>query len=217
MIRLTHVLIGSFILASFFVMSICGYYIIKGRHVEAAKRSFRIALVFGAVSALAQLVAGHFSAVVVAEHQPAKLAALEGVYDTTDNAGLTIIGWVDDENEKTYALEMPGMLSWMLRLEGIDEVKGLTEWAREDRPPVQITFQTYHMMVGLGMYFIGITLFALFLMWRGKLFEQKWLMWIFVFSVVLPYIANQAGWVAAEVGRQHCIVYGRLGKAQAFS
>lgn len=208
MVRLTHVLIGSFILASFFVMSVCGWYILKNKHVDIAQKAFKIALIFGAISSIAQLGAGHWSAHVVEKYQPAKLAAFEGVYETSSNAALTLFGWPNDAEQRVdYGMAIPGMLSWLIAFDTSYEVTGLDQFAPEDRPPVWLTFQMYHIMVALGMYFIGITWFALFLLWRGKLFTNRFLMWVFVFSVVLPYIANQTGWIAAEVGRQPWVVY----------
>jgi cytochrome d ubiquinol oxidase subunit I len=96
-------------------------------------------------------------------------------------------------------------------------VDGLDKFKPEDRPPVVLTFHAYHIMIALGMFFIGITLFASFLLWRGVLFDQRWLLKIFVVSIVLPYAANQFGWMAAEVGRQPWVVYGLLRTSDAIS
>lgn len=211
LIRLTHVILGCYILAAFVVMSVCAWYILKNRHLEFAKRGFVLALVMAAISSVAQLVAGHFSAEIVAKHQPAKLAALEGVYTTEEATPLWLFGWPDSAaGEVKYGIGVPGGLSFLVHRDFKTPVTGLDQFPEEDRPPVMIPFQSYHIMIGLGMYFIGITLFGLFMLWRGKLFSSRWLMWIFVLSVFLPYIANHLGWVAAEVGRQPWIVYGLL-------
>ncbi len=211
MVRLWHVLIGAFIQGSFLVLSISAWYIIKKRHLDFAKKSFTIALIISAVASLTQLVAGHFSAEIVSEYQPAKLAAFEGVYKTEESTPLYLFGIPDSEEETVkFGIAVPGALSFLVHQDFETPVMGLDQFAEEDRPPVQIPFQAYHIMIALGMYFIGLTLFSLFLLWRKKLFEMNWLMWIFVFSVVCPVIANQAGWFAAEVGRQPWIVYGLL-------
>lgn len=217
MARLSHVLVGAFILAAFFVMSVSAFYIIKNRHLDFAKRCFRIALVFGAISSLVQLGLGSWSADVVAKHQPEKLAALEGVYETSDRATLYLFGWPSDADQKVYGVGIPGALTWLVHWQSEGTVLGMNDIAPENRPPVWLPFQMYHLMIALGMYFIAITLYSCFLLWRGTLFEKKWLMWIFVFSVVLPYIANQAGWIAAEVGRQPWIVWGLLRTSDGFS
>ncbi len=207
--RLVHVWIGAFILGAFFIMSISAYYLLKNRHVEFAKHSFTGALIFATVSSLLAPLQGHFQAENVYEHQPAKLAAFEGQYHTRENAPLHLFGWPDDEAEEVkYGLAIPGGLSFLLHFNFIDEVKGLDELeARYGRPPVWLSFQSYHLMVGLGMFFVGITLLASLLRWRGVLFRQRWLLWVFVFAVIGPFLANQAGWVAAEVGRQPWVVY----------
>lgn len=207
--RLIHVWIGCFILGAFFVMSISAWYLLKGRHIEFAKRSFKGGLLLATISSLAQLNSGHYQAEGVAEHQPAKLAALEGVYKTEKGVGMYIFGWPDDETETVrFGLEIPGMLSFLVHGDFNAEVAGLDELEeRWGRPPVWLTFQAYHIMVGIGMLFIGSTLVACFYWWRGTLFEQRWLLWYFVFAVGLAFVANELGWVAAEVGRQPWIVY----------
>ena len=207
--RLIHVWIGCFILGAFFVMSISAWYLLKGRHIEFAKRSFKGGLLLATISSLAQLNSGHYQAEGVAEHQPAKLAALEGVYKTETGVGMYIFGWPDDETETVrFGLEIPGMLSFLVHGDFNAEVAGLDELEeRWGRPPVWLTFQAYHIMVGIGMLFIGSTLVACFYWWRGTLFEQRWLLWYFVFAVGLAFVANELGWVAAEVGRQPWIVY----------
>ena len=210
--RLSHTLFGAFIMGAFFVMSVTGYYIIRGRHLEFAKRCFTIALVFGTAVSICQLALGHAHAVQVARTQPPKLAAFEGLYKTPEGgAPLHLIGVPDDKEQRVkYSIHLPGFLSFLVHGNFTTQVPGLDQVSPADRPPVKIPFYTYHTMVGLGTFFIGITLFALFLLWRGKLFQQKWLMWIFVFAVLGPYAANMSGWTAAEVGRQPWIVYGLM-------
>ncbi len=219
MIRLTHVLIGAFILGSFFVMSITAYYILRGRHVEMAKKSFALALALALVSSIAQLFTGHYHAVKVAEHHPAKLAAFEGHFETGEGgAPLYIIG-LPDQKEKVvrYSIAIPGLLSWLVHMDSSKPVKGLDQFPEEDWPPVALSFIPYHVMVGLGMYFIALTILAAVLYRLGTLFQTRWLLWVFVFSVVGPYFSNHLGWMAAEVGRQPWVVYGLLRTREAYS
>jgi cytochrome d ubiquinol oxidase subunit I len=208
--RLTHVLIGAFIMGAFFIMSISAYYILKNRHLEFAKRSFTGALIFATIFSLAQLVSGHSNAQMVAEHQPAKLAAFEGQFET-GRGDLSIFG-IPDEEERTvhWNVAIPGLLSFLAFNDFEAEVLGLDKFPREYWPPVFLSFTTYHIMVGLGMLFIVLTLFASFLRWRGTLFQKRWLMWVFVIGVVGPIVANQLGWVSAEVGRQPWVVHPRV-------
>jgi cytochrome d ubiquinol oxidase subunit I len=205
--RLVHILIGSFILGAFFVLSISAFYILRRRHLEFARRSFTIALIFGAASSLAIGLSGHFQAKNTARTQPAKLATLEGHFQTGP-ADLYVFGWPDPDEERVkYGLAIPGGLSFLVHEDFSRPVPGRNQFRPEDLPPVRLPFLAFHTMVGLGTFFVAVTLLALFFWWRGTLFEKRWLMWVFVFAVVGPYLANQAGWVATEVGRQPFVVY----------
>lgn len=217
--RITHTLLGTFILGAFFVMSVCSYYILKGKHLDGAKRSFTVALVVATVASLLQLVSGHASARQVAFTQPAKLAAFEGLYKTPEGgAPLYLFGHPDSATEEVkFGVAIPGMLSFLVHGDFKTPIDGLDKFKPEDRPPVALSFHSYHAMVGLGMFFIGITLFASFLHWRGVLFEQRWLLWIFVVSILAAYAANHLGWMAAEVGRQPWVVYGLLRTSDSVS
>jgi cytochrome d ubiquinol oxidase subunit I len=217
--RLVHVLLGAFILGGFFVMSISAFYVLKRRHLEFAKKSFTIALIFAAASSLAMGLSGHFQARKVARTQPAKLAAFEGHFKTeSGGTGMYLFGWPDSKEARVkYGLQVPGLLSFLVYDDFHKPVQALDETPPEDRPSVVVPFLTYHLMVSLGGFFIGLTLFALYLLWRGTLFEKRWLMAVFVVAVVGPYFANQAGWVAAETGRQPWIVYGHLRTSDGLS
>lgn len=215
--RLTHVLLGSWIQGAFFVMSISAWYLLRGRHRWFAERSFKVALLLGAASSLAMLVSGHGQASAVAVNQPAKLAAFEGHFKSGP-ADLCLFGLPDSEaGAVRAAVCLPGGLSLLIHGDADAPVVGLDQFKPEDRPPVAIPFLTYHLMVALGMGFIGLTGLALLGWWRGWLFERRWLLWVFVAAVLGPILANQAGWVAAEVGRQPWVVYGLLRTSDALS
>ena len=216
--RLVHVLIGAFILGSFFILSISAYYLLKDRHVDFARKSFMTALVVAAVASIAMLVSGDSQARLVAQYQPAKLAAMEGIYESTDRgAPIHVFGVPDSEARIVrYSLEIPGLLSYLVHRDLNKPVPGLDRF-EPDTPPVGIPFFSFHIMVGLGVYFIILTLFALWCRMRGKLFNKRWLLWIFVFSVIGPFVANELGWIAAEVGRQPWIVYNQLRTSDAVS
>lgn len=216
--RLSHVIIGAFLAGSFLVLSVNAYYILKNRHVEIAQKAFKIALVVALFSSLLQLFTGHHSADGVAVNQPAKLAAFEGHFDSLAVADMYIFGWVDKENESVTGIKIPKGLTFLIHQDFTTPVLGLKAFKVEDRPgALNAVFQFYHIMVAIGMALIGLTLFAGFLWYRGKLFNYRWLMTVFVWAVILPQVANQVGWFAAEMGRQPWVVYGLLRTSDALS
>ncbi|HMP06276.1 MAG TPA: cytochrome ubiquinol oxidase subunit I [Lacipirellulaceae bacterium] len=208
--RLIHVWIGCFILGAAFIMSISAWYLLQRRHEEFARRSFTGALLLATVSSLAILVSGHRQAQNVAETQPAKMAAFEAHY-RTGPADLSLFGIPDDERATIHGnVAVPGGLSLLIHGDRQAEVIGLDRFRPEDRPPVRLAFFSYRLMVGIGMFFLVLTLGASWLRWRNSLFTRRWLLWTFVAAVVPAFVANEAGWVAAEVGRQPWIVYAPL-------
>ncbi len=218
--RLSHTIIGAFLAGAFLVLSVHAYYLLKNRCVDIAKKGFRIALIFATFSALLQLFTGHKSAEVVAEYQPAKLAAFEGHYDSSAVADLYLIGSTDPINKKTSGIKIPKGLTFLLHQDITTPVAGLNAFNSNDIPSARATqfvFQTYHIMVAIGMALIGLTLYGSFLMWRRNLFNKPWLLRVFALSVLLPQIANQVGWYSAEVGRQPWVVYKLLRTSDALS
>ena len=216
--RLTHVWSGAFLAGSFLVLSVHAYYLIKNRHVELSRKAFKIALVVATIFSLSQLFTGHRSAEGVSKNQPAKLAALEGHFDTFDVADMYLFGWVDKEKQKVYGLGIPRGLTFLLHNDFTTPVKGLSAFPKDEQPTaVNAVFQFYHLMVAIGMFLIAITSFACYQWWRRKLFDIRWLLWVFVFAVLLPQIGNQVGWFAAEIGRQPWVVYGLLRTSDALS
>lgn len=216
--RIIHVWQGAFLAGAFMVLSVHAYYIRKGKYVELSKRAFKIALVVATVVSFTQLISGHSSADGVAVNQPAKLAAMEGHYEKSAPADLYLLGWVDNEKQEVTGLGVPGGLSFLVHQDFKAPITGLNAFPKEDQPSqVNAVFQFYHIMISIGMFLIALSFYACFLWWKGKLFETKWILWIFSFSVLLPQIANQAGWFAAEMGRQPWIVYGHLRTSEGFS
>lgn len=216
--RILHVWNGSFLAGAFLVLSVSAWYLIKNKHVELAKISFKTGLIIATICSLAQLASGHSSAEVVAEHQPAKLAAMEGHFNSDEPADLYLFGWVDTENEITRGLAIPGGTTFLLHQDFSTPVTGLNAFAEEDQPDaVNAVFQFYHIMVGIGMILIALSLLGAFYLWKGTLYEKRWLLWLFVPSVLLPQIANQTGWFAAEMGRQPWVVYNHLRTSDALS
>jgi cytochrome d ubiquinol oxidase subunit I len=217
--RLIHTLIGAYILAAFFVMSIAAYYILKRRHLDFAKKSFTMALVIGALTSLAEPISGDLQARKVAQTQPAKLAAMEAVFVTSgDSTPLYLFGHPDMSQRRVkWGIPIPGLLSLLVHKDPRVPVSGLDKIPPRDWPPVVATFHSFHLMVWLGVLFVVMTLLGLCFHWRGTLFDKRWLLWGFVLAVPLPFAANQLGWVLAEAGRQPWVVYGLLRTSDALS
>ena len=204
--RLVHVWIGAFILGAFFVMSISAWYLLKGRHEAFARHSFRGGLWLALVSCMAAIVSGDLQAKNVGHEQPAKLAAMEAHFDTGP-ADLALFGIPDEAAGKLRAkVAVPGMMSFLMYGDPGAPVLGLDAFRPDQRPPVVIPFFSYRAMVGSGFLMAGLSILAALLLWRGMLWRTRWLLWGFVLGVVPAMLANQAGWVAAEVGRQPWIV-----------
>jgi len=215
--RLTHTVCGAWQAGAFLVVSVSAWYLLKQRHPDFSRASLRVGRAFGLAASLLQLVTGHFSAEGVAKHQPAKLAAFEGLYATTTNAPLTLFGWVDEKNERAIGPAIPGLLSYLAHGDTREPVTGLRDIKPEDRPPVTWSFLFFHGMVGVGFAMIAIAALGFLYFRHGSLHERRWLLWILVLSVLGPQIANQLGWFAAEVGRQPWIVYGLMRTPEGLS
>ncbi|MHB1307456.1 MAG: cytochrome ubiquinol oxidase subunit I [Limisphaerales bacterium] len=215
--RLFHTLCGAWQAGAFLVVSVSAFYLLRQRHQDFARTSLKVGLSFGLAASLLQLVSGHDSAAGVAKNQPAKLAAFEGLYETTTNAPLVLFGWVDEKRETVHGPAIPGLLSYLVHGDAAKPVTGLREFAPEDRPPVNRVFQFYHLMVAIGLAMIAVSAVGFLYFWRGSLFEKRWMLWLLVLSVLGPQIANQAGWFAAEMGRQPWIVYGLMRTSEGLS
>ena len=216
--RIGHVLVGAWLVGSSLLLSVGAWYALKNQHMELAKKTFKIAIpVFFVFSIIQVAVFGTASAEIVAEYQPPKLAAMEGVWETQDKAPMTLLGWVDEESGETIGLKIPSVLSILVGGTPDTEVVGLNDIDEELWPPLQITFQTYRFMIALGSLFIPLGLLGAFFFWRGKIFEMRWLLWIFVASVFLTEAVTAAGWAVAEIGRQPWIVYGLMKTSEGIS
>lgn len=215
--RLSHVLIGCFLTGAFLVLSISAYYILKGRHHEFARVSLKISLIVASVMIVAQSISGDSTGREVAKYQPEKLAAAEGVFHTQPYTPMWIIGWVNQEEQKVQGISVPGLLSFLVYRNPKTPVVGLDAFPKSDWPYSPAVFQTYHLM--LMAYTAMLFLTVLGWCFYKKIIngKRRWLLWLFVGSVVLPQIANQAGWFTAEMGRQPWVVYHLLRTSDALS
>lgn len=212
-----HTVPASFLLSAFFVMGISAYHLLRRQHVDFFTRSFKIGLVVGLVSSIWVVVEGDRHAVHVTQIQPAKLAAMEAHWQTQKRAPIALFALPDEKNERNdFEIgKIPGVLSFLGYHDVNAEVKGLSDFPREDRPPVLLTFIAFRVMVILGMLFPLLTIIGWIL--KNHLMESPWYLKLMVAAIPLPYIATQAGWVLAEVGRQPWIVYGLMRTSDASS
>lgn len=215
--RLTHVLIGCWLTGAFMVISISAYYFLKKKHTDFARISMKLGLIVAMVMAILQLVSADSTARGVAKYQPAKLAAMEGVFKTEEGTAMNLIGWVDTANESVHASQVPGLLSFLVYRNTKTPVMGLDHFPKEDWPMVNSVFQVYHLMIYMwGGMFLGALLG--FILWaKKKLEKSRWVNRYLVLSVAFPFIANEAGWFTAEMGRQPWIVYNVMRTSQGVS
>ena len=216
-LQILHVVPAAFILSAFFVMGISAYHLLKKQHVEFATRSFKIGLVFGLISSLFVVVEGDLHARHVTDTQPAKLAAMESLWETTTKAPIYLFALPDEENERNAIQigSIPGLLSFMGHHDFNAEIQGLKAFPSDERPPVLLTFLSFRGMVALGIYFILMMIIGVWK--RNRLLESPAYLKVMLYSIPLPYIAIQMGWIVAEVGRQPWIVYGMMKTSDAVS
>ncbi len=214
-----HTVFAGYVVAGFFVMGVSAYHLLKNNAGEVFKTSFKIAATFSLVSALMVFFVGDFQASDVARTQPAKFAAMESVWTTEKPAPYYLL-IVPDEKDEGNALEtfkLPGMLSMLAFHNRDEEVKGLKDFPKSDRPPVLPSFLSFRLMVGLGMLFLLLSLMAVILVRVNLPGLMRIFLKVMLYAIPLPYIANFLGWTLAEVGRQPWIVYGVLKTSDAVS
>ncbi len=207
--RLSHTLLGALVLGAFFVASVSAYYLLRGKHLEVARGCMKIALPTALVTTLLTAATGHQSAQRLVETQPAKLAAIEAHFHSTDEpTGLYLFGWPDAKNETVrFGVQVPFLLSLLVYDDPLRPVPAMDQIPPQNRPPVWLPFQTFHLMVASGTAMILLAAASCWFRFRGSLENRRWLLWCLVFSPIVAMAANQAGWVTAEVGRQPWIVY----------
>lgn len=215
--RLGHTVVGAWQAGAWLMVSISAWYLLRKQHRAFALASMKLGLALSLLASVLTLATGDRSASGVARNQPAKFAALEGHWETGPQAPLHLFGWVDEKTETTRGVAIPGILSWLAHGDAAAPVTGLRDIPKNERPPVNFTFQLFHLMVAIGFALIGLAAWAAWALWRGTLENSRALLWILVISVLGPQIANQAGWWAAEVGRQPWIVYKLLRTSEGLS
>jgi cytochrome d ubiquinol oxidase subunit I len=216
--RFLHMVIASYLTTTFVVGGIAGYYLRRNRHVKHARVMLGMAMIMAIFVTPIQVMMGDMHGLNTLKYQPAKVSAVEGIWDTKRGAALRLFGWPDQAEEKTkYAVEIHKLSSLILTHDLNGEVKGLKEWPKNERPPVAVVFWSFRIMVGIGvlMVFTGVTAAILFL--RKQLFSKPWFQSWCMAMTPAGFLAVLAGWFVTEIGRQPYVVYGVIHTAEAAS
>jgi cytochrome d ubiquinol oxidase subunit I len=220
LVQYAHNMSGAVITGAFVMAAVGALYLLTRRHLEQARIYVKTGVIAALIFSVLQLFpTGDESGKMVARRQPVTLAAMEALFDTHHGAPLVIIGQPNMEKQTLdNAILVPKMLSFLTWRRWNARIEGLNEFPRQDWPQnIPLLYFSYHIMVGLGTLFIAIAVAAAFLLWRGTLYKTRWMLWILMLSAPFPYIANTAGWMTAELGRQPWLVYGLLRTAEGYS
>jgi cytochrome d ubiquinol oxidase subunit I len=215
-----HNMNGAVLTGCFVMAGVGAFYLITRRHEEQGRLFLRVAVTVGAVSSILQLYpTGEQQGKMVARHQPVTLAAMEGLFQTERGAPIALIGQPDMERQRLdNPILIPRLLSFLTYERWTHEVRGLDAFPKEDWPDnIPLLYYSYHVMVGLGTIFIAVLCGAAFLMWRRALYGARWMLWILMLAIPFPYIANTAGWMTAELGRQPWLIYGLMRTSEGYS
>lgn len=216
--RLAHNVCAFYVTTGFVVLAVGAILARRGDFAEDGRRIFRMALGFLTVFVPVQIMLGDLHGLNTAEHQPAKLAAMEGLWETAAPAPFTLVGFPNQKAERNdYAIEIPVLGSLILTHSANGQVRGLKTFPADERPPVAIVFWAFRIMVGVGLLMLTIVVAAWWLRQRGRLFDTTWFMRLCIWSAPLGFIAVLAGWTTTEVGRQPWTVYGLMRTAHSVS
>jgi cytochrome d ubiquinol oxidase subunit I len=215
-----HNMGGAVITGSFAMAATGAYYVLSRKQEEYGRLFLRLGVIVAAIASVLQLFpTGDRQGKLVTDSQPVTLAAMEGLFQTESGASIVLVGQPDTANQKLdNPIYVPKALSFLTHRHWEAEVKGLNEFPRDQWPDnIPLLYYSYHIMVGLGTIFILVMATAVLMLWRKKLFNARWMLWILMLSFPFPYIANTAGWITAEVGRQPWLVYGLMRTQDGFS
>jgi len=216
--RLVHMVTAAYLTTAFVVGGIGAYYLRRKLHVRHARVMLGMAMIMAIFVAPAQILFGDFHGLNSFEYQPAKVAAIEGLWETRQGAPMVLFAWPDQEAETNrYAIEIPNLSSLILTHDWNGEVRGLKEWPADERPPVAVVFWAFRIMVGLGVLMALTGLFAIVLFLRKKLFDTPWFQYWCMALTPAGFLAVVAGWFVTEVGRQPYVVTGLLRTAESAS
>ncbi|SPF51490.1 Cytochrome bd ubiquinol oxidase subunit 1 [Syntrophobacter sp. SbD1] len=214
---IVHTISAAYILSAFFIMGVSSWHLLRKQHISFFKKSFRLAISFALIFTIVEVVQGHMHGGEVAKIQPTKLAAMESLWVTTRSAPQYLFVIPDPDNERNLVEfgAIPGALSMLAFHDFSAEVKGLKHFAPSERPPVTLSFVSFRVMMTLGFFFLVMAIIGWFR--RDTIEQRPALLKVFLFSIPLPYVASEFGWMLAEVGRQPWVVYGMMKTSNAVS
>jgi cytochrome d ubiquinol oxidase subunit I len=219
-LQYAHNMCASVVTASFVMAAVGAFYVLDKRSIDFGRLFLRVGVTAGLVSCILMIFpTGDLHGRYVAKHQPAAIAGMEGLFHTQKGAPMVLMGQPDVEQQRIdNPIAVNSVLSFLIYGTTAAEVQGLDHFPRDQWPTtLPLLFYSYHIMAGLGTYFVLLMVIAAFLLWRGKLYTTSWILWPILLSFPLPYIATTAGWMTAEIGRQPWIVYGLMRTAQGSS
>jgi cytochrome d ubiquinol oxidase subunit I len=219
-LQYAHNMCGSVVTASFVMASVGALYVLQHRDEKYGRTFLKLGVVAGVLSCILQIFpTGDLHGKYMAKHQPAAVAGMEGLFNSERGAPIVLMGQPDIEAQKIdNPIVVNKVLSFLIYGTTAAEVQGLNQIPRDQWPTaLPLLFYSYHIMAGLGTYFLALMAVAAFLLWRGRLFTARWILWPILLSFPLPYIANTAGWMTAEIGRQPWLVYGLIRTSQGYS
>ena len=220
LIQYSHNMSGAVITAAFVMCSVGAFYVLENRFPAHGKIFLRVGVIAGVISCATQIFpTGDLHGRYMAKHQPAAVAGMEGLFTSEKGAPMILMGQPDEQKQRIdNPLVVNKVLSFLIYGTTTAEVAGLDQFPRDQWPaPIPLLFYAYHIMAGLGTYFVAVMALAALLLWRGKLFKTRWMLWPLLLSFPLPYIANTAGWLTAEIGRQPWVVYGLVRTSEGSS
>ena len=220
LLQYAHNMTGAVVTASFVMAAVGAFYILDSRMADFGRIFVKVGVISGVISTILIIFpTGDLHGKYVARHQPAAIAAMEGLFKSEAGAGIVLMG---QPNEETGQIDNPivvnNVLSFLIYGTVKAEVQGLDRFPRDQWPSaLPLLFYAYHIMAGLGTYFVLLMVVAAFLLWRKRLYSTRWLLWLLLISFPLPYIANTAGWITAEIGRQPWLIYGLMRTSEGYS
>ncbi|MEZ5818489.1 MAG: cytochrome ubiquinol oxidase subunit I [Hyphomicrobiaceae bacterium] len=216
--RLVHMVLAAYLTTAFVVGAVGAWHLLRDRRNASARLMLSMALWMATLVAPLQILAGDAHGLNTLEHQPMKVAALEGHFETQRGAPLILFGWPDSQAETTrYAVEVPKLGSLILTHDADGEIKGLKAFPKADWPNAPLVFWSFRVMVSIGFAMLGLGLWSLFVRWRGELADARSLQWASVVMGPSGFAAVLAGWITTEAGRQPYVVYGLLRTAESVS
>jgi cytochrome d ubiquinol oxidase subunit I len=216
--RLSHTVIAFLVTSGFVILAVAAGFLRQRRHVEESRVMVKMSLAFLSIMVPLQIVVGDLHGLNTLEHQPAKLAAMEGIWETERGVAASLFAIPDAQAERNhFEIAIPKLASFYLTHDWNGEIKGLKAWPREDRPPVAIVYFAFRIMVGIGMLMLAVVVLGWVMHFKGRLYESPLFLRLAQWSMPVGFIAVLAGWTVTEVGRQPWVVYGLLRTRNAVS